>query len=163
MTLREKLYDKAIALKACNDVKKILQAKNINDLITLYYRYIDFCFAYDYPGIKILRSYSEEVLTHGIVINEMDIVSVNLEKYALMNNSRAMIAATAKLVNVYAKDSAMVNITASDRSLCAVQLWGNATVKADGCDDSRIIIRLHDNAQVLSFNSHDNARIIIVK
>lgn len=164
MTLYDQIYKQAKALQACTDVEKVRLCHSIADLAKMYFNYIDFCFEKDFPGRKTLEQHRHELINYGIIQSAADMPSVDLCRYAGLNDAHIIVQSHGKqIVSVYAKDKSFVSVSASDRSIISVRLWGNAVVKANAFGDSRIIIRLYDKAEVITADKYNEAKIIIVK
>lgn len=117
----------------------LMNSSSIDDLVTEYWKGIDFCLAKDYPRMRVMKRFQIEFRKQHVYLDE-NINIENVEKAAFIGQCYATLVANGySACRVYVKHSSKLNIKAS----------GNAYVMVDALNASDVIVECTEGAKVI--------------
>lgn len=116
-----------------------LGTKSNDEIVSLFWDYIDFCLAMNFPSCEFISQNIEIANRHNMYVNHKNALE-NIRKGAFLGESICSVVFMDFAVSrVYVKHNSKINIKAT----------GNAFVMVDALDDSDVIVDIADNARVL--------------
>lgn len=117
----------------------LMSAASIADLVTEYWRGIDFCLAKNYPRMRVMRRFQNKFREQQVYIGE--VVKVENERKAVFLGKcyATFIADGYSVSHIYVKHDSKLNIKVS----------GNAYIMVDALDASDVIVECTEEAKVI--------------
>ncbi|RZJ90619.1 MAG: hypothetical protein EOO20_07620 [Chryseobacterium sp.] len=143
-------------------VSELKQAKNTDDFLSIYLKYIDYCLSENFPSkTDLLQHGNDRLIAHGIYIDS---------KPNILNRNTAVVLGSSigvgqylwhSVGQVYMKDQAALNLVAKDNAFLVIDVFENAelTIKASG--NAKVLINIYGNAKVFP-NQTERSKIKIV-
>lgn len=128
-----------LPIDACFEGFEDLMQSNDTDLCDLFFKYIDFCLAKNYPDLTTIQQVPGH-LEAGIIISQKHTQN-NPQRLAVLGKSDVEINFTEYAVaRVYVKHESVIKINASGRSLIVVDVLDSANVICNVQDQSIVIV-----------------------
>jgi hypothetical protein len=145
--LQREIYRLAKAHGACDRLESIKKCASEDELAELMYDHLDFCFKNNFPSNAIMSQNAELLARHGILSVRCTPVSHRLTRYILTGDALLNITASGRsVVFIYAKDNARANVTAKDNAIISFRGWGNSHINVTTKDSATALIYLVPNA-----------------
>ena len=140
MNLSHELAKQAKRNGICEDWYLALKnEKDINSLLDMYIKGIDFCLSNDYPSNHfIAKNFKGKMEAHGIHLDEvLDIV-----------NEPTVVALGKCLGDIVTLEFEVCQVFVKHNSDIIIMANGNSFVMVDVFDDAKVLILAYDNAKV---------------
>lgn len=128
----------------------LMSADNIPDLVTEYWRGIDFCLAKDYPRLRVMKRFQDEFRAQHVYLGE----SVKIEneaRNAFLYGCKVEFTANNYAVSrLYAKHDSLVCIKASGHAYVMVDALDDSIISVECIEDAKVIVNLYARASVSS-------------
>lgn len=142
MNLSHELAKQAKINGICEDWYLILKnEKDIDSLLDMYIKGIDFCLSNDYPSNDFIRkNFKGKMEAHGIHLDEV-IDIVNERKVIALGKTMGTVEITDYEVSeIFVKNNSELTITASGNSFVMVDIFDDSKVTVSASDDSKVVI-----------------------
>lgn len=117
----------------------LMNSSSIDDLVTEYWKGIDFCLAKDYPRLRVMKKFRNEFREQHVYLDET-IKIENVDKAVFLGQCYAILIVNDYAVcRIYVKHNSKLNIKAS----------GNAYVMVDTLNTSDVIVECTESAKVI--------------
>lgn len=142
--MKESNYLKKTAIKngLCQDWQNNWDGSNIEALIDMYKRGIDFCIENDYPNIEYMtdkfRGKTEEF---GVYINEIFTTNLSHDIYVVNGDSKGnMINNEYGCSKIYIRHNSEINVVCQGNSITFIDMFDNAKLNISMKDNARCIV-----------------------
>lgn len=130
-------------------IAELKQAKNTDDFLSIYFKYIDFCLSEGFPTNSDLITYgNDRLIAHGIYINA---------KPNILNRNIAVVLGSSigvgqylwhSVGQVYMKDNSKLALSIKDNAFIIVDLFDQAELTIYTSGNAKVLINLYGNAKV---------------
>ncbi|WP_042373649.1 hypothetical protein [Bacteroides neonati] len=133
-----------------NGQSGLMNALSIDDLVTEYWRGIDFCLAKDYPRLQVMKKFKKELRTQHIYIGE-EVKLENETKAAFLFNCKVDFTANEYAVSrIYAKHNSLISIRASGHAFVMVDALDSSILDIECIEEAKVIINMYARSSVRS-------------
>lgn len=150
--INETLFSQARDLRMCDDVHRAWYGRclTVDELFDLYYRNLDFCTDYRWPGTEEARELftDEERHAHGVVMDE---------KWSLLNPTHSIVTGKSNAKIRY-NGFNVARTTIMDKSFCDISVKGHAFVTIHLYDKARINIVVETPATAMIIKHSNDCR-----
>lgn len=124
----------------------LMNSSSIDDLVTEYWKGIDFCLAKDYPRMRVMKRFQNEFRKQHVYLDETVKIE-NIEKTVFLGLCYAtFIANDYSVCRIYVKHASKLNIKASDNSYVMVDALNTSDVIVECTENAKVIVNLYSNA-----------------
>lgn len=156
--LVNKLINGASGLRMCsNGQNNLMDAKGKSDMVTAFWRGIDFCLAHNYPDLVTLKHFFLPELRAQHVYIDESVSLVNEKRAAFLGDCQVEFVANEYAVSrLYVKHNSLLTIKASGHAYVMVDALDNAHVAVEISDTAKVIVNLYSKAGV----SGEGAKVV---
>lgn len=134
-----------LPVDACAPGTELLENTNEADLFNLFFKYIDFCLAKNYPDLTTIQQVPGH-LEAGIVINRK-LVRTNPEQLAVLGKSDVEVKIDGYTVTrLWVKDDSQLYVEAKDNARVVIDALDNAQVFISTSGNARVVVNLFEGA-----------------
>lgn len=118
-------------------------------LVRMYLRGIDFCLAYDYPGVEYMEKHFKGMCEpFGVFVSE-PVKTCNMRKVVAVGNSHGIAEYDGtEVARVFVKHTSLMLVIASGQSIVDVDCFDDAEVQVLAKESARITVHRYGNARV---------------
>lgn len=129
----------------CPGVNELLHA-NENELFDLFYKYIDFCLAKDFPSMNVIKTLPGHIENNIFV--DRRLVRNNIERMVILGKSDIELNCDGFSVSrIYIKHESVLYVNAKDNSFIVIDALDNSQVHVLKKGNARVIVNLYSNAK----------------
>lgn len=145
MKKNKELKEQAMRLDACKVGLADWNNPSDEELITRYFRHIDFCIEHDYPSVEyIKKNFSKDVLHKGGVWVDEQVAELNKSHCAINGKCYGKIRTSgAKTCTLYIRHQSEIELVASGASRLFVHLYDDAKLKVSTEYLGRVYVYQH--------------------
>ncbi len=156
--LNDYLMDKA-PKNLCAPAASVLQSADVNKLLDLYIKNIDYVLSEDYPSKDDLLEYGGTSLAdHGIYIESQSKLS-NRATLVFLGKCHSIVDLSKFTVsNIYVKHNSLLELQVSDNAFVIVDCFDSSCLQVVASGKSRVIINHYGNAEVV-YSKDDQATV----
>lgn len=137
----------------------LMSADSIADLVTEYWRGIDFCLAKDYPRLRVMKRFQDEFRNQHIYLGE-SVNLVNEKRAVFLDGCTVEFTADKYAVSyLYVKHNSHLTIKASGHAYVTVDALNDSIIDVKCSENAKVIVNLYARASVFPA-SGDNIKII---
>lgn len=148
--LVNKLISDGFGQGMCSDGQhNLIEAKDKSDMVSAFWRGIDFCLARNYPGLSTLKDFFlQELQAQHIYIDE-SVSLINVRRSAFLGDCTAEFIANEYTVSrLYVKHNSLLTVKASDHAYVMVDALDNTLVNVEVIGSAKVIVNLYSKARV---------------
>lgn len=134
----------------CQDgVAEIKQANCIDDFLSIYLKYIDFCLSENFPTNSDLIKYgNDRLIDNGIYIDEKPNI-LNRNTAVLLGNSNGVGQYLwCSVGHVYMKGKSKLDLLAKDNAFIIVDIFDDAQLNIKTSGNAKALVNIYGNAKV---------------
>ena len=156
--LKRALVKEAKEKKACTEgLAQLREANDIRQLVTLFFKTLDFSLENDYPSQDLRREFFGKVEDYGVFFRGNYNIT-NFKYLAAFGDSKITARYGGYSVgNVYARENSEVTIEANGNAFVVVSTADSAKVHIIASDTAKVTMIKHGG--IVTFNAKDAARI----
>lgn len=134
--LNKTLRQEAVSLGLCQQWQTMWEKeKDIDDLLIMYKRGIDFCIVNDYPNLDYIRSHfdKDDLRRYGIFLDD-DLGDTRLEsgEYVFLGDCKGCVRFDfLKAVKMYVRHNSKLKVIATMNSTVECRVYDNADVESE--------------------------------
>lgn len=136
----------AACAKGMRDLRKDLSTQ---DIMKLFFKYSDFCFAYDTPSLDLIRRWKGSCEEYGVFVDE-EVDAKNTNEIMLNGQCKGTLEYDGYAVaRVYLRHGSKAALNATDHAYVTVDVMDNSyLVVAVAGNDAQVIVNKYGDAQV---------------
>lgn len=159
--LKAALFKEAQAKKACAEgLKQIRQATDVRQLVTLFFKTLDFSIENDYPSRELRQAFRGKVEDYGVFLSGDNINVTNFKRLATFGNAKGKALYGGYSVgDIHARDESELNIVVNDNAFVVVSTADSAKVHITASGTAKVTIIKHGG--IVTYDAKDAARITI--
>ena len=159
--LKKELLREARKLKACPDgLYKLEQAQNVKQLVSLFFKTLDFSLEHNYPSKELREKFRGLVEECGVFFGGSNIEVTNFKNLALFGNSKGKAKYTGYTVaDIYAREDSEIDIEANGNSFVIVGTADNSKVHIKATDTAKVTIIKHGG--IVTYEVEGSAKVKI--
>ena len=138
---------RTLPVNACAPGVDVFNKTNTNnDIIGLFWEYIDFCLAMNFPSIDFLENNIKAMNCQNLYVNQ-DVEFDNIKRASFFGRCTANLRFSGYAVSrLYVKQNSKININASERSIIIVDALDTSDISVNTMDDAIVIVNLYSDA-----------------
>lgn len=137
----------------------LMSADSIADLVTEYWRGIDFCLAKDYPRLRIMKRFQAEFRKQHVYLGEA-VTLTNEKRAAFLGGCVVEYDADGYSASyLYVKHNSKLTIKALGHACVMIDALDESIVDVECAENAKVIVNLYAHASVSSAIG-DNVKIV---
>lgn len=159
-----KLRNEAIQLAVNNEICKewleqLKVAPNVDSMLDMYIKGIDFCFSNEYPSNHFMRRNLKGKMEHKGIFLDETISLENNRTVVCLGDSRLNFLGNEYLVSeIFLKDRVKARVVAKDCAFITIDIFDNVELEVEAYDDSKVNIHCYKGAKV-TFKQQNNSYV----
>lgn len=164
MKINRQLAQQAKEKGICEDwYKKLEHTENTADLLQMYLKGIDFCFANDFPSNEFIRKYFKgKMEDFGIFLDDSFQLKNKLKCVALGNCKGILTIDEYNTSEVFIKHQSEITIHANDNAFVMIDLFDDALLHLHASGDAKICVNQYQGKSKIYQTKSGNAQIKII-
>lgn len=156
--LADELINGASGLNMCMDGQRnLLSASGKTDMVSAFWKGIDFCLARNYPDLSTLKHFFLPELQAQHVYIDESVSLVNESRAAFLGDCAAEFIANEYAVSrLYVKHNSQLTVKASGNAFVMVDALDNTLVKVEVSGTAKVIVNLYSKARI----SGEGAKVV---
>lgn len=136
----------------------LMGASSIADLVTEYWRGIDFCLSKNYPRLRVMRRFQDEFRNQHVYLGE-SVSIANEKRAAFLDGCTVEFTADRYAVSyLYVKHNSIINIKASGHAYVMIDALEDSVISVECIENAKVTVNLYARASVSS--SGENIKIV---
>lgn len=147
--LAAELREMAMRHDLCVPWQQMLSdATDKESMVRMYLRGIDFCLAYDYPGVEYMEKHFKGMCEpFGVFVSE-PVKACNMRKVVAVGNSNGMAEYNGiEVARVFVKHTSRLLVIASGQAIVDVDCFDDSEVRILAKESARITVHRYGNAR----------------
>ena len=123
-----------------------IETKLEDDIVSLFWDYIDFCLAMNYPSCDFIERNKDAANKQHLYVNHKSTLK-NIEKAAFLGASVCDVVYTGFTVSrLYVKHTSKLNVKATDNAFVMIDALDSSDVAVETSGNARVIVNLYSKA-----------------
>ena len=151
MELNDYILKKALEADICKPwAEQIAAAPNVDELLEMYVKGIDFCLEKDFPTAPdLVKLAGDKLDEYGIYVDQPELALKNSKFTVLLGSCIADLHYDQFSVGqVFVKHDSSCEVSASGNSFIVIDCFDNSNLDVKAYDNSKILINIYGNSKV---------------
>lgn len=162
--INQYILDKANEAGVCEaGALGIAHAANVDELLAIYVKHIDFCLSSGFLANEdLLRLAGDRLSAHGIYIDAA--VELKEQEFAVLLGTfnGKMTASGYTVAQLFVKDNSSVAVEVSGNAFVVIDCFDDAVVNVTATDDCKVLVNIYGNPEV-AHHCKGNAVVKVVR